>query len=299
MRFAVGPPDRWSGGSAAPSTCAVVDRRDRGSGDGRLVVRPLRAPRVLWTAVQELPLAEPAGPAGMAGPAGECRWIAHCENWALSRRARCRCPGRPLLAWARWPRLRPAAACELKLIDISLDGCFAAGVRPWAIRNSRTWKAAATTRERGFTVRQVELSMQVAADPYLDGEMHMVEFIDPIDGSTAVELAEAFMTTRSLPDGLQLKLGQFLTEFGRMNPTHHMPGRGSIVRLSACGFSARTSCGPGAVELACARRVVLAGLRQKQIGELVGEDSTQAEDYLKNLGQQTVTLRHTKGNLLS
>ena len=28
------------------------------------------------------------------------------------------------------------------------------------------------------------------------------------------------MTTRSLPDGLQLKAGQFLTEFGRINPTH-------------------------------------------------------------------------------
>jgi hypothetical protein len=62
--------------------------------------------------------------------------------------------------------------------------------------------------------------MQGAVDPYLDGEMHTVMFIDPIDGSTAVELEEAFMTTRSLPNGLQLKAGQFLSEFGRMNPTH-------------------------------------------------------------------------------
>ena len=62
--------------------------------------------------------------------------------------------------------------------------------------------------------------MMGAVDPYLDGEMHLVNFIDPIQGDTVVELEEAFMTTRSLPKGLQLKAGQFLTEFGRINPTH-------------------------------------------------------------------------------
>ena len=50
--------------------------------------------------------------------------------------------------------------------------------------------------------------------------MHLVNFIDPIQGDTVVELEEAIMTTRSLPKGLQLKAGQFLTEFGRINPTH-------------------------------------------------------------------------------
>jgi hypothetical protein len=62
--------------------------------------------------------------------------------------------------------------------------------------------------------------MQGAVDPYLDGEMHMVSFLDPIAGETVVELEEAFMTTRSLPKGYQLKAGHFLTEFGRINPTH-------------------------------------------------------------------------------
>jgi hypothetical protein len=40
------------------------------------------------------------------------------------------------------------------------------------------------------------------------------------DGGTAVELEEAYLTSTSLPAGLQLKAGQFLSEFGRLNPSH-------------------------------------------------------------------------------
>ena len=78
----------------------------------------------------------------------------------------------------------------------------------------------ADPRKNGFTVREVELSMQGAVDPYLDGEMHLTTAIDPISGDTQVDLEEAFMTTRSLPGGFQLKAGEYLTEFGRINPTH-------------------------------------------------------------------------------
>ena len=117
---------------------------------------------------------------------------------------------------------RPAGGgAQLKLIDISLDGLFAAGTsteRDPALQELEG--GGHDPRKRGFTVRGVELSMMGAVDPYLDGEMHLVNFIDPIQGDTVVELEEAFMTTRSLPHGLQLKAGQFLTEFGRINPTH-------------------------------------------------------------------------------
>ena len=40
------------------------------------------------------------------------------------------------------------------------------------------------------------------------------------EGETAVELEEAFVTTQSLPAGLQLKAGHFFTEFGRLNQQH-------------------------------------------------------------------------------
>lgn len=110
---------------------------------------------------------------------------------------------------------------ELKLIDISLDGLFGAGtstVRDPDLQNLEG--GGHDPRKRGFTVRGVELSMMGAVDPYLDGEMHMVSLLDPIQGETVVELEEAFMTTRSLPHGFQIKAGHFLTEFGRINATH-------------------------------------------------------------------------------
>jgi hypothetical protein len=59
-----------------------------------------------------------------------------------------------------------------------------------------------------------------AVDPYLNGEAHIVYFVDPITGDSQVELEEAFFTTQKLPYGLQLKGGQFLSEFGIINPTH-------------------------------------------------------------------------------
>jgi hypothetical protein len=62
--------------------------------------------------------------------------------------------------------------------------------------------------------------MQGAVDPYVDGEMHLTGAIDPITGDTEMDLEEAFLTTRSLPGGFQLKAGEYLTEFGRINCTH-------------------------------------------------------------------------------
>jgi hypothetical protein len=40
------------------------------------------------------------------------------------------------------------------------------------------------------------------------------------EGETGVELEEAYLTTQTLPHGLQLKAGQFFTEAGRLNPQH-------------------------------------------------------------------------------
>ena len=40
------------------------------------------------------------------------------------------------------------------------------------------------------------------------------------DNETAVEVEEAFLQTTNLPFNLQLKGGQFLPPFGRINPTH-------------------------------------------------------------------------------
>lgn len=108
-----------------------------------------------------------------------------------------------------------------KLIDISLDTLFAIGSsteRDQSLQNLQG--GAHDPRKRGFTLQQVELSMIGAIDPYLTGEAHIIYAVDPLEGETIVELEEAFATTTSLPWGLQVEVGFFFTEFGRINPVH-------------------------------------------------------------------------------
>jgi hypothetical protein len=73
--------------------------------------------------------------------------------------------------------------------------------------------------QRGFTLQQAELTLEGRIDPYLRGQANTVLFLDS-GGETQVELEEAYLETMSLPWNLQLKGGHFLTEFGRLNPTH-------------------------------------------------------------------------------
>jgi len=73
--------------------------------------------------------------------------------------------------------------------------------------------------QNGFTVQNVELSIGGNVGPYFDAQANIIFQIDT-EGETVVELEEAFFTTRSLPWGLQIKGGQYFTEFGRHNPLH-------------------------------------------------------------------------------
>ncbi len=74
-------------------------------------------------------------------------------------------------------------------------------------------------RVRGANVRNEEVIVTADVDPYFHGELDVVYKIDE-EGESTFELEEAFVVTTSLPQNLQLKLGQFFTEFGRTNPTH-------------------------------------------------------------------------------
>ena len=73
--------------------------------------------------------------------------------------------------------------------------------------------------QRGFTLQNLELVFDGAVDPYFKGQTNIILQITP-EGETNLELEEAFVTTTSLPHNLQVKVGQYLTEFGRINPTH-------------------------------------------------------------------------------
>ena len=116
---------------------------------------------------------------------------------------------------------RQAGGGRLRLLDLSLDALVAAGISTEDDESLQTLQGGGhDPRKRGFTVQNIELSMTGAVDPYLTGEAHLVFFLDPLSGETEVELEEAFLTTTSLPYGLQLEAGHFFTEFGRLNPRH-------------------------------------------------------------------------------
>jgi hypothetical protein len=72
---------------------------------------------------------------------------------------------------------------------------------------------------RGFTIPQGEMSLDAVVDPYFKGFSNIVYKVDEND-ETSVELEELYFLTTSLPHNLQLKGGQFLTDFGRQNATH-------------------------------------------------------------------------------
>jgi len=72
---------------------------------------------------------------------------------------------------------------------------------------------------RGFTLQNAELVLNGAVDPYFTAQAHVV-FVETPGGETEIELEEFFGTTSSLPYSLQVRVGHFFTEFGRLNAQH-------------------------------------------------------------------------------
>jgi hypothetical protein len=69
-------------------------------------------------------------------------------------------------------------------------------------------------KNRGFNFNYAEVLMSSAVDPSFDAFaiFHM--------GSEDFEIDEAYVNTRSLPNGLKLKVGKFKSAFGRYNEKH-------------------------------------------------------------------------------
>ena len=120
---------------------------------------------------------------------------------------------------------RRVGRANLQLLDLSLDVLTAAG---WSDADDDELAdlqgGGHDPNQRGFTLQQVELSFLGAVDPYFTGEAHLIYFLDA-EGESNFEIEEASATTTRLPfglerRGLQLELGQFFTEFGRLNPRH-------------------------------------------------------------------------------
>ena len=103
-------------------------------------------------------------------------------------------------------------------LNLSLDGLFAAGTST-ANDIERLQPGGHDPTQRGFTLQNLEATFDGAVDPYFRGQANLVFQIDSA-GESHVEVEEAYLTTVSLPANLQVKAGQFFTEFGRLNPSH-------------------------------------------------------------------------------
>jgi len=68
--------------------------------------------------------------------------------------------------------------------------------------------------EEGFSLNYAELVIGASVDSYFDlkGVFHLTQ--------DEFEVEEAFVTTRALPNNLQLKLGKFKSDFGYLNNKH-------------------------------------------------------------------------------
>ncbi|HEX6749470.1 MAG TPA: hypothetical protein VF092_19395 [Longimicrobium sp.] len=92
------------------------------------------------------------------------------------------------------------------LPDISVVGDFVGDLSP-----------EGSTQEGGrrLGVREVEVAAQAAVDPYFRGDVFL-GFSD----EEGVSIEQAYLTTTSLPWGLEARLGRFLMPFGKQNTTH-------------------------------------------------------------------------------
>ena len=73
--------------------------------------------------------------------------------------------------------------------------------------------------KRGFSLRNAEIALDGAVDPYFKGFGNIVFKLDQ-NNDTEVELEEAYLLSTSLPANLQVKAGQFFANFGRQNSQH-------------------------------------------------------------------------------
>jgi hypothetical protein len=117
----------------------------------------------------------------------------------------------------------PASPIRLQsggsFLDIGLVATFAAGTSTANDIAGVLELGAHDPNQRGFTVQGVEANFAGTVDPYFRGNANVLFQVDS-SGESLVELEEAWLETISLPANLQIRAGQILTDFGRLNPTH-------------------------------------------------------------------------------
>ena len=74
-----------------------------------------------------------------------------------------------------------------------------------------------STQEGGerFGIREVEVAIQAAVDPYFRGDIFL-----GVSDLEKISIEQAYLTATSLPFGLEARLGRFLMPVGKQNTTH-------------------------------------------------------------------------------
>ena len=123
------------------------------------------------------------------------------------------------------PAATPSAGAPITLMgggksfmNISFNGQFS-GAMSSSSHLSSLEVSDHDPQQTGFNARNLEIALDGAVDPYFEGFVNLVFKLDN-QGETAVEAEEAYMQSTSLPDGFQVRAGQFFAPFGRINAQH-------------------------------------------------------------------------------
>jgi hypothetical protein len=123
----------------------------------------------------------------------------------------------PPRAWSPTDPLRVGQGSAY--MEIGLVGTFAAGGSTASDIAGGTQLGGHDPNQDGFTVQGVEASFRGAVDPYFRAAANILFGVDA-DGEGYTEVEEAWMESTSLPGNLQLRGGQLMTDFGRLNTQH-------------------------------------------------------------------------------
>ena len=127
-------------------------------------------------------------------------------------------PAAPVTAWSPSQPITVGRAGG-SYMNISFDALIDAGWSSDPDPSAKLQLGDHDPSKRGFSLRNAELALDGAVDPYFKGFASIVLKLDN-HNKTEIELEETYLQSTSLPANLQLKGGQFFANFGRQNPQH-------------------------------------------------------------------------------